>query len=141
VPDGVNGEASKDSPSPVRPTGVTEAKSKCDEGDGVLMLVDAAGGEPRRAAAAHDGPIRDAGRFSPGGPTVLTSVDGRIVILDLDGTVLQTITEPGASLFGPVWSPDGSGSRSLVRSADRSRISYEPAGRHRPTAGHQDASQ
>jgi Tol biopolymer transport system component len=29
------------------------------------------------------------------------------MILDLDGKVLQTITDPGAVLFGPVWSPDG----------------------------------
>lgn len=75
-----------------------------DEGDGLLMLVDASGGEPRPLTTGLFG---DAGRFSPDGATVLTSVDGRIVILDLDGKVLQTITEPGAFLFGPVWSPDG----------------------------------
>jgi hypothetical protein len=75
-----------------------------DEGDGTLMLVDVTGGEPRPLTT---GVFGDAGRFSPDGATVLTSVAGRIVVLDLDGKVLQAITEPGAFLFGPVWSPDG----------------------------------
>jgi Tol biopolymer transport system component len=38
---------------------------------------------------------------------VLTSDGSGIVIMDLDGKTLQRFDETGASLFGPVWSPDG----------------------------------
>ena len=75
-----------------------------DEGDGPLMLVDASGGEPWPLSSNS---FSDPGRFSPDGASILTSVDYRIVILDLDGKVVQTVAEPGANLFGPVWSPDG----------------------------------
>jgi hypothetical protein len=75
-----------------------------DEGDGPLMLLDASGGEPRPLSA---GSFEDPGRFSPDGSSVLTSTGGRIVIMDLDGKVVQTIADPDAYLFGPVWSPDG----------------------------------
>jgi Tol biopolymer transport system component len=37
----------------------------------------------------------------------VTTTGGRIVILDLNGEVLQTIADPAAALFGPAWSPDG----------------------------------
>lgn len=38
---------------------------------------------------------------------VLTSHGGSIVTIDLNGEVLQRVTEPDASLFGPAWSPEG----------------------------------
>ena len=38
---------------------------------------------------------------------MLTSADGEIILVGLDGTVVETIAEPGALLFGPVWSPHG----------------------------------
>lgn len=75
-----------------------------DEGPGPLMLVDASGGAPRPLSPDS---FADPGRFSPDGASILTSVDYRIVILDLDGKVVQAVAEPGALLFGPVWSPDG----------------------------------
>jgi TolB protein len=76
-----------------------------DEGAGDLMLVDESGGEPKLLAA---GSFEDPGRFSPDGKSVLTSTEGQIVILDLEGKATQTIADPDAFLFGPVWSPDGS---------------------------------
>jgi hypothetical protein len=75
-----------------------------EEGPGPLMLIDANGGEPRPLTT---GSFEDAGRFSPDGSSVLTSADGRIEILDLDGNVTETIEDSGAYLFGPTWSPDG----------------------------------
>lgn len=75
-----------------------------EEGPGPLMLIDAGGGQPRPLTT---GSFEDPGRFSPDGSMVLTSAGGRIVILDLDGTVVETIAEDGAYLFGPTWSPDG----------------------------------
>jgi Tol biopolymer transport system component len=53
------------------------------------------------------GDFEDPGRFSPDGASVLTSHGGSILIIDLNGEVLQRVTEPDASLFGPVWAPDG----------------------------------
>ena len=38
---------------------------------------------------------------------MLTSAAGQIMLVDLDGSVRHTIEDPGAILFGPVWSPDG----------------------------------
>jgi Tol biopolymer transport system component len=76
-----------------------------DEGPGPLMLVDANGGEPR---LLYNGSIEDPGRFSPDGRFVATSVDGRLLIIDLDGKIVHTISVDGYYLFGPVWSPDGS---------------------------------
>ena len=75
-----------------------------DEGPGPLMLIDASGSEPRPLTTGSFG---DCGRFSPDGSLVLTSAGGRIVILDLEGNVTETIADPDAILFGPTWSPDG----------------------------------
>ena len=69
-----------------------------------LMTVDVVGGDPRPISEQYFG---DPGQFSPDGASVLTSSYGDIILVDLDGKVLETIDEPGASLFGPVWSPDG----------------------------------
>ena len=75
-----------------------------DEGNGPLMLIDANGGEPR---LLYDGPVEDCGRFSPDGRFVLTSTNGSLLVLDLDGQVVQRISIDGHFAFGPVWSPDG----------------------------------
>ena len=75
-----------------------------EEAAGLLMLVDTSGGEPRPISTRLYG---DPGRFSPDGASVLTSANGHIVIVDLQGKVLQEIHETGAVLFGPAWSPDG----------------------------------
>jgi WD40-like Beta Propeller Repeat len=74
------------------------------EGSGPLMLIDSSGGEPRQLTTDS---FEDPGRFSPDGTLVATSANGSIMILDLDGNVVETITEDGAYLFGPAWSPDG----------------------------------
>lgn len=79
-------------------------KRTTGEANAPLMLVDAAGGEPR---ALGETAYEDPGRFSPAGDSVLTSAGGRLVFLDLDGNVLSSIEEPGAYLFGAVWSPNG----------------------------------
>ena len=79
-------------------------KRTTDEAPGSLMLVGVAGGEPRPLGTST---AEDAGRISPDGRTVLTSSDGRIVVMDLTGTVLQDFGDPEAFLFGPDWSPDG----------------------------------
>ena len=76
-----------------------------DEGPGPLMLVDANGGEPH---VLYDGSMDDPGRFSPDGRFVVTSSNGSLVVIDLDGKVLHEISIPGSILFGPAWSPDGS---------------------------------
>ena len=75
-----------------------------DEGPGPLMLVAASGGEPR---LLYDGQMEDPGRFSPDGRSVATSTKGRLVVINLDGTVLHEISADGFYLFGPAWSPDG----------------------------------
>lgn len=79
-------------------------KRGAEEADGLLMLVDVAGGEPRPLSTS---PFEDAGRFAPDGAAVLTSARGRIVTIDLAGAVLQDFRDPDDYLFGPVWSPDG----------------------------------
>jgi len=79
-------------------------KRSADEENGLLLIMDLPDGEPRPLSKHGFG---DLGRFSPDGASVLTSDRGRIVILDLNGKVLQRIAEPAAFLFGPVWSPDG----------------------------------
>ena len=77
-----------------------------DEGPGPLMLVKASGGEPQML---YDGPMEDSGRFSPDGLSVLTSSNGRLLVINLDGSVLHEISiDAKYYLFGPVWSPDGS---------------------------------
>ncbi len=75
-----------------------------DEGPGPLMLVDGNGGEPR---LLYDGPMEDPGRFSPDGLTVVSSSNGSLMVVNLDGKVLYKISVSGSYLFGPVWSPDG----------------------------------
>ena len=114
-------------------------KRAADEADGSLMTVDVAGGEPRPLSP---GLFEDAGRFSPDGASVLTSADGRILAIGLDGEILQELADPdGAYLFGPVWSPDGaaiafSGATggpfadifiSLPDGADRRQVTSTPA--------------
>jgi Tol biopolymer transport system component len=79
-------------------------KRTSEEAPGSLMLVGVAGGEPSPLGTSL---VEDPGRFSPDGTTVLTSSEGRIVVMDLSGGVLQDFGEPGAYLFGPDWSPDG----------------------------------
>jgi hypothetical protein len=74
------------------------------EGPGPLLIVDVAGGEP---LAVGEADFEDAGRFSSDGETLLISAGGRIELVDRTGDVQLTIEEPGAFLFGPVWSPDG----------------------------------
>src|SRR4030042_4109921 len=74
-----------------------------DEGTGPLMLVDAGGGEPR---LLYDGQMEDPGRFAPDGQSVVTSMNGRLVVLKLDGAVIHEISVNGQYLFGPDWSPD-----------------------------------
>ena len=79
-------------------------KRATDEAAGPLMIVDVGGRAPQPLS---DMPFGDPGRFSPDGTSVLTSAGNEIMLVDLDGTVVETIAEPGAVLFGPVWSPDG----------------------------------
>ena len=67
------------------------------------MTVDLAGGDPEPIS---DRPAEDPGRFLDG-TSVLTSSGGEIILIDLDGNVLETIQEASAVLFGPVWSADG----------------------------------
>ena len=79
-------------------------KRTTGEADAPLMVVDAEGGEP---SPLSESAYEDAGRFSPAGDRVLTSVGGGLVFLDLDGNALDSIEESGGYLFGAVWSPDG----------------------------------
>jgi Tol biopolymer transport system component len=74
-----------------------------DEGPGPLLLLDPDGAEPSQLG---DRNYEDAGRFSPDGTLVLTAVDGSIVILDLQGQVVNRISDDGF-LFGAAWSPGG----------------------------------
>jgi hypothetical protein len=99
-PDGM-----KDLPGDYSPDGQLVFKRyPGDEGLGPLMLVDASGGEPR---LLYNGQMEDAGRFSPDGRSVVTSTNGHLEVINLDGTVLHQISVDGSYLFGPVWSPDG----------------------------------
>ena len=72
---------------------------------GTLMVVSVAGGEPQPFSTEEV----DGGRYSRDGKTVLTSAGGAILLLDNTGhPVSQIADEDGGSLFGAVWSPDGS---------------------------------
>lgn len=97
-----------------------------------LMIVDIAGGSRGRCRQACS---RTTGRFSPDGASVLTSADGRIVVVDRDGEVQQRVAED-AFLFGPVWSGllMGDGSLLHARRQDRSRTSSSAVRKYRPTA-------
>ena len=75
-----------------------------EEGPGPLMIVDVKGGEPR---IFYDGPMEDAGRFSPDGQFVVTSTGGSLMVIGLDGKVVHSINIDGYHAFSPVWSPDG----------------------------------
>ena len=75
-----------------------------NEAPGPLMLVDASGGEP---TTFYDQPVEDTGRFSPDGKSVVTSANGRILVLGLDGKIQFLLTDGQAYIFGPAWSPDG----------------------------------
>jgi ABC-type Fe3+/spermidine/putrescine transport system ATPase subunit len=74
------------------------------EGPGPLMIVDAIGSGPR---LLYDGPMEDAGKFSPDGQLVATSTNGTIMVIDLDGVVRHNFGIEGSFAFGPAWSPDG----------------------------------
>jgi len=81
-------------------------KRSADEFPGPLMVVPTAGGRP--PLALSDLTVEDPGRYSPDGKTILTSSTGRIVLLSADtGREIGQLEQPGTSLFGPVWSPDG----------------------------------
>ena len=81
-------------------------KRSADEVPGPLMVVPTAGGRP--PLALTDLAVEDPGRYSPDGKTILTSSNGRIVLLSADtGREIGQLEQPGTSLFGPVWSPDG----------------------------------
>jgi len=75
-----------------------------DEDPGPLMLVDVSGGEP---LVLYDRPVEDSGRFSPDGQFVVTSSNGSLMVIGMDGKVVQTISISNSYAFGPVWSPDG----------------------------------
>lgn len=75
------------------------------EEDGVLMEVPVDGGKPDPLPTE---PVEDPGRFSTDGKTILTSANGRLLLLDSTGRLRKEIADEGASLFGAVWSPDGS---------------------------------
>ena len=75
------------------------------EPPGLLYLINQNGGEPHLLSERQMG---DTGRFSPDGHLIATSADGRLLIIDLDGKIVHTISIDGYFLFGPVWSPDGS---------------------------------
>ena len=94
-----------DVPGDFSPDG-SELVFKRSEGElpGPLMLVPADGGRPHRLSGR---PVEDGGMFSPGGRQVLTSSGGELLVFDLDGMPVRTISEEGAFLFGAVWSPDG----------------------------------
>jgi hypothetical protein len=74
------------------------------EDPGPMMLVDANGGEPR---LLYDGPVEDCGRFSPDGQFAVTSTNGTLMVIGLDGKVVHRISIDGHYAFGPAWSPDG----------------------------------
>jgi Tol biopolymer transport system component len=100
-------------------------KRSHEEANGSLMVLDlTAGGEAEPLGADR---FEDPGRFSPDGTSMLTSADGVIVTLGLDGEVLQRVAEDGAYLFGPVWSPDGNWARSRGRPQGRSPTSTSAA--------------
>ena len=96
-------EGSTDLPGDYAPDGQLVFKRAIGESEGPLMLVDATGG----AARPVGGSFQDAGRFSPDGTSIANSAGGSILVVDLEGNVLESITETGAFLFGPAWSPDG----------------------------------
>ena len=99
-PDGM-----KDLPGDYSPNGQFIFKRHTgEEGPGPLMLVEASGSEPR---LFYNGLMEDPGRFAPDGQSVVTSMSGSLVVIKLDGTVLQEISVDGKYLFGPAWSPDG----------------------------------
>jgi hypothetical protein len=75
-----------------------------DEGPGPLMLVAANGGEPR---TLYDGAMEDPGYFSPDGRFVVTSSNGSLMVIGLDGKVVHKISIEASFAFGPAWSPDG----------------------------------
>lgn len=94
-----------DCPGDYSPAGQFVFKRATDYDDpGPLMLVDANGGEPR---VLSDGLVEDCGRFSPDGRFVLTSANGSLLVIDLDGQVVHRISIDGHYAFGAVWSPDG----------------------------------
>jgi hypothetical protein len=98
-------EGMKDLPGDFSPTGQLIFKRHTgDEGNGPLMLVDADGGEPRMF---YNGMVEDPGRFPSDGQFVATSMNGILLVIKVDGTIVHEITVDGKYLFGPAWSPDG----------------------------------
>jgi TolB protein len=99
-PDGM-----KDLPGDFSPTGQLIFKRHIgDEGNGPLMLVDANGGEPQ---LFYSGMVEDPGRFTADGQLVVTSMNGNLLVIKLDSTIVHEISVDGKYLFGPTWSPDG----------------------------------
>lgn len=75
-----------------------------DEQMGQIQVADLADGSLRPLSSED---FEDPGRFSPDGRSVLTSDGAQLILLDLEGDVLNSIEMPGFNLFGAVWSPDG----------------------------------
>ena len=98
-----SGEGMHDLPGDFSPDGTSFVfQRSTDEEDGPLMLVDVAGGDPVVLLPQAGG-----GRFAPDGLSILTGSGGSILVVDLDGEIVEEFNEVGAFLFGPVWSPDG----------------------------------
>jgi Tol biopolymer transport system component len=75
-----------------------------DEDPGTLLAVSPRGGRPHAVTRTKVDP---AAKFSPDGSMIATSASGALLVLSSDGRLVHRITEAGASLFGPDWSPDG----------------------------------
>ena len=100
APDGKN-----DEPGDFSPDGqLVFIRVNGGEPPGFLMLVNGSGGEP---SLLTKGLVGDTGRFAPDGLSVITSSNGSLLVIGLDGNVLHKISIDGHIAFGPVWSPDG----------------------------------
>ena len=103
-----------------------------DEEAGPLFIVDVSGsGEPQ---AIGEQAFEDSGRFSPDGASLLTSVGGQIMVIDLDGSVIGTIGEAEYVLFGACGRPTENGLPTRGRPAP-SPLTSSPAGRTAQSGG------
>ncbi len=75
------------------------------ENSGPLMVVPTAGGKP---TGLPIGLVDDPGRYSPDGKNIVTSLNGRLLLLDGAGHLREEIMGESHGLFGPAWSTDGS---------------------------------